>query len=170
MPAEFRPEALLRVLAKHRVDCIVIGGSAAYMQGSPVPTEDIDIVPNPARDNMARLSAALKELKAHVRAGDDAVPFDHDADSLLASKIWNLTTKYGDLDITHEPTGTQGYADLRRDAITIQLKAGEIRLASLADIIRSKEAAGRDKDRRSLPVLRELLSREIRERTGRRAR
>ena len=34
------------------------------------------------------------------------------------------------------------------------------RLASLADVIRSKEAAGRPKDQIALPILRELLKRQ----------
>ncbi|MCA1712722.1 MAG: hypothetical protein LC789_14245 [Actinobacteria bacterium] len=40
----------------------------------------------------------------------------------------------------------------------VVLRGTTVRLASLADIVRSKEAAGRDKDRRALPVLRELLA------------
>jgi hypothetical protein len=88
--------------------------------------------------------------------------FAHDADSLAAAQTWNLTTKYGDLDITLMPSGTRGYDDLRRDAIEIELHGTPVLLASLADIVRSKGAAGRDKDRRALPVLRELLARQSR--------
>ena len=91
---------------------------------------------------------------------DEPLPFHHDATSLAAGRIWNLTTKHGDLDITFVPSGTTGFADLTRDAETIVLRGTEVRLASLADIVRSKEAAGRDKDRRALPVLRELLARQ----------
>lgn len=166
--AEFNGPAILAALNKHRVDYIVIGGFAAVAQGSPVPTTDVDVVPDPARDNFARLSAALNELDAKVRAeGVDPLPFDHDADSLAAVNIWNLTTRYGDLDVTLRPSGTEGYADLRRDAIEIELRGTTVRLASLADIVRSKEAAGRDKDRRALPILRELVARQLKERRGR---
>src|SRR3954470_8533930 len=166
-PPEFAPERILAVLAKHGVSCVVIGGFAAYLQGSPLPTEDVDVVPATDRDNYARLSAALTELDAKVRAeGVEPLPFGHDADSLAAAQIWNLTTRYGDLDITARPSGTQGYDDLKRDAIEVELRGVTVRLASLADIVRSKEAAGRDKDRRALPVLRELVARQLRERRG----
>ena len=162
---EFAPEDIVRELASHGVAFVLIGGFAAWMQGSPIPTEDVDIVPATGRDNYARLSAALTELDAHVRAeGVEPLPFAHDADSLAAAQIWNLTTKYGDLDITAVPAGTRGYDDLRRDAIDVQIRGVHVRLASLADIVRSKEAAGRDKDRRALPVLRELVARQLRER------
>ena len=164
---EFAPEDIVRVLTSHGVAFVLIGGFAAWMQGSPIPTEDVDIVPATDRDNYARLSAALTELDAHVRAeGLAPLAFSHDAESLAAAQTWNLTTKYGDLDITAVPAGTRGYDDLRRDAIEVQIRGLHVRLASLADIVRSKEAAGRDKDRRALPVLRELVARQLRERRG----
>lgn len=168
-PADLVADAIAEVLTRHRVEFIVIGGLAAVAQGSPIPTEDMDIVPAGDRENWARLSAALKELDAKVRAVelDEPLPFDHDADSLVASRIWNLTTKFGDLDITQMPAGTDGYDDLNRDAVEIEWNGLHIRMASLADIVRSKEAAGRDKDRYALPVLRQLVAMQMREKSGR---
>jgi hypothetical protein len=164
---EFAPEEIVRVLMSHGVACVLIGGFAAWVQGSPIPTEDVDIVPATDRDNYARLSEALTELDARIRAeGVEPLPFAHDADSLAATQTWNLTTTFGDLDITAVPAGTHGYADLRRESLTITLRGVDIQLASLADIVRSKEAAGRDKDRRALLVLRELVARQLRERRG----
>jgi hypothetical protein len=164
--AEFRADAILEVLTRHGVECVVIGGFAAFLQGSPFPTNDVDITPARERANFALLSAALTELEAKVRAeGLDPMPFAHDADSLAAVQIWNLTTKYGDLDISLTPPGTRGYSDLRRDAIEVELRGTKVLLASLADIVRSKGAANRDKDRRALPVLRELLARQTRSRS-----
>ncbi len=56
------------------------------------------------------------------------------------------------------PSGTDGYGDLARGAAIIEAFGVSIRLASLEDIIRSKEAAGREKDKRVLPTLREILA------------
>ena len=166
--ASFDGVAMLRTLSAHDVDFILIGGFAAAAYGSPLPTNDIDIVPSADRDNLARLSKALKKMRAKVRAaGVEPLPFDHDADSLAAAQVWNLTTRYGDLDITYTPSGTQGYDDLKRDAIEVTIRGTTIKVAALVDIVRSKEAAGRDKDRRALPVLRELTARQLRERAGR---
>lgn len=159
----FNGEAILEVLRRHEVEFVLIGGFAAVAQGSPIPTNDIDITPSHEPANFARLSTALTELEARVRVeGSDPVPFSHDADSLAANDMWNLTTTFGDLDIALTPAGTRGYDDLRRDAIELELRGTRVLIASLADIVRSKGAAGRDKDRRSLPVLRELLARETR--------
>lgn len=163
MPAEFSPADIVAVLHRHGVQCVLIGGFAAYLQGSPLPTEDVDVTPQTTRENLTRLSAALTELDARIRAeGVEPLPFSHDGESLAAAGIWNLTTRYGDLDISMVPSGTRGYDDLRQDAVEVVIKGVPVLLASLADIVRSKDAAGRDKDRRALPVLRELLARQTR--------
>jgi hypothetical protein len=156
---DFAPEAILEVLARHEVEFVLIGGLAAYIQGSAFVTEDVDITPKIDPDNYAKLSAALVELDAKVRAQNtEPLPFNHDARSLLDTAIWNLSTRFGDLDITATPSGTQGYEDLRRDAITIRVLGEAITVASLADVVRSKGTADRPKDRRTLPLLRELLA------------
>ncbi|MFN2626512.1 MAG: hypothetical protein ABR520_10570 [Mycobacteriales bacterium] len=173
MPAPFDPEAIVEVLARHEVDFIAIGGFAAFLQGSPFPTRDVDITPRRDPDNLARLSAALTELDARVRAASapqEGLPFAHNAPSLDGVDLWNLSTRFGDLDISFVPTGTQGYQDLRRDAVRVELRGTPILLASLADIVRSKGACNRDKDRRVLPVLRELLVLQRQERTKTRRR
>ncbi len=165
VPRAFDAPAIVEVLVRYGVDFVLIGGYAANLQGSPYLTNDVDITPATNPDNYARLSAALTELEAKVRAeGTDPLPFNHDAASLAGVMVWNLTTKFGDLDITTTPSGTEGFADLRRDAVSIRLRGVEVRVASLADIVRSKDAAGRNKDRIALPVLRELVAKETKAR------
>lgn len=161
---ELRPEEILRVLEQHQVAYVVIGALGAVLQGSPIPTQDVDITPQATAENLARLSKALTQLQARVRthAVEGGLPFSHSAESLAAAAMRNLTTPYGDLDISFTPAGTQGYDDLQRDAVEVTVHGVRVPLASLADIIRSKEAAGRDKDRRALPVLREILARQPR--------
>lgn len=141
---------------------VTIGGYAAILQGSPYPTTDVDITPEASAGNLDRLAAALRALDARVRHPDipEGLPFSCDATSLAAAVFWNLTTIHGDLDISFRPAGTQGYPDLLKDALTIELRGREVRVAHLADVIRSKDAANRDKDRRVLPVLRQLLDRQ----------
>lgn len=160
--------AILGVLSRHGVECVLIGGFAAVVHGSPLPTSDVDITPQREADNLARLSAALHDLDARIRVdGAEPLAFDH-GESLGRAGVWNLTTRHGDLDISFVPTGTSGYDDLIRDAVEVTLRGTPVKLASLADIVRSKDAAGRDKDLRALPVLRELLARQTRARAERR--
>ena len=157
--AEFRPEGILEVLERHQVSYVLIGGFAATIHGSPYVTTDVDITPAETPENLAHLSAALKELGARIRvAGEpEGFAFNHDAESLARGRVWNLSTVFGDLDISFVPSGTQGYDDLRRDATDLEILGVHVPIASLADIVRSKQAADRPKDRLTLPLLRRIL-------------
>lgn len=159
-PREFEPEALVEILVRHAVDFVLIGGLAAQAHGSPFATQDVDITPDSTRANLERLSAALLEMDARVRAEgvEGGLPFAHDATSLAAAGVWNLTTPYGDLDISMVPSGTDGFGDLVTEAAVTQVFGHPVRIAALADVIRSKQAANRLKDQRVLPVLREILA------------
>ncbi len=160
MPPSQDNDRLIAVLRAHDVQFVLIGGLAAILQGSPYPTEDLDITPKRERENLQRLSEALAELDAHVYTASepDGLPFGHSAESLADSGVWNLVTSAGRLDISFVPNGTDGYPDLHRDALNVEINGVAIEVANLADIIRSKEAADRDKDRRVLPTLRKLLA------------
>jgi hypothetical protein len=160
--AEFSPEAILGVLARHGVRSVLIGGFAAVIHGSPYVTTDVDVVPDVDRENLERLSAALQDMHARVWtvAEPAGVPFDRSAESLAAVRVWNLVTDHGRLDVTFSPSGTEGYEDLARDAVHLTILGVPVDVASLADVIRSKEAAGREKDRLVLPVLRRIVEEE----------
>lgn len=156
----FRPEEMLRALAQHRVRYVVIGGIGATLHGSPLPTRDADICPAPDVANLESLANALREMDARIRTADapEGLAFACDAAFLQRVKLLNLTTRFGDLDLSFEPSGTGGYADLSARAVAYDLGEGLIvPVAALEDIIRSKEAADREKDRLALPTLRLLL-------------
>ncbi len=50
------------------------------------------------------------------------------------------------------PTGTEGYEDLATNAIVVHFAGHDVVVAALADVVRSKEAAGRPKDLATLPA------------------
>jgi hypothetical protein len=149
--------AIVAALNRHRVRYVVIGAFAAIAQQAPIaPTRDIDITPEESTQNLQRLSAALKELDARVRTDsvEGGLPLDHDAASLGRAAMWNLVCRYGELDITFRPSGfDNGYRGLAARAHRVVVEGIEISVADLDDVIRSKEAAGRPKDLRTLPSL-----------------
>jgi hypothetical protein len=157
---DFDPRAIFDALDRHGVRYVLIGGMAAILHGASHVTTDVDVVPQDARENLERLSAVLQELHARIRVvGEpDGVAFDPSAASLGRVRVWNLQTDVGDIDLTFEPAGTHGFEDLRRDAIVMHLRSGDVTVASLADVVRSKEAADRPRDRAALPGLRALLT------------
>jgi hypothetical protein len=155
-PIDFDGATIIATLNRHGVRYVVIGALAAQLHGAPIPrTRDIDITPAATDDNLGRLSAALHELDARIRTVDapDGLPFDHDGASLSRAGIWNLTTSFGEFDISFVPSGTQGYEDLARRAVAMESNGQLLPVADLDDVIRSKEAAGRPKDILHLPIL-----------------
>jgi hypothetical protein len=160
--AEFDPVAMLAVLVRHHVRFVVIGGVAARLRGAPLLTQDVDVAPDTEPANLTRLAEALQELEARLRtaAEPEGVVFPLDPSLLSSASIWNLVTRFGDLDLVMAPEGTAGYRDLVRDAEEMKVALEPplvVAVASLADVIRSKEAAGREKDRAALPLLRRTL-------------
>ncbi|MDN5857312.1 MAG: hypothetical protein L0H84_01695 [Pseudonocardia sp.] len=168
----YRPQEVLHALERHGVRYVLIGGLAAVLHGSALPTYDVDITPEASTDNLARLSEALRALDARVRVDgvDGGLRFSHDAASLAAITTLNLVTRAGDLDITLHPAGIPEFGDWERDAVRIDILGVAVTVASLDAVVRSKEATGRPKDRAALPMLRELQARlraEGRSREGR---
>lgn len=169
MTTAFDPVRILEVLVRHGVEFVVVGGFAGELYDVPtVRTQDVDVAPRRTEANLVRLSAALEELEARVRtaAVPGGLPFSHDAASLARAAMWNLTTSAGDFDIAFEPAGTSGYDELAPRAVVVALGGGRLAVASLEDVVRSKEAAGRMKDARTLPALRAELARATAEELG----
>jgi hypothetical protein len=162
-----QPEELFDCLDRHGVQYVLIGGLAAVLHGSPLPTVDVDICPSRDRANLERLAAALDELDARIRTPDlpDGVAFPRDASFLAGIELMNLVTRVGDVDLAFVPAGTLGFADLAARAVSMTIRQVKVAVAALEDVIRSKEASNRPKDQRTLPVLRQLLE-EIRKRGG----
>ena len=103
------------------------------------------MTPSRDRANLRRLAAALRELNAQLRVPDidEPVEFPLDEHSFDCGTTWTFVTDHGYLDIALLPDGTQGYDDLRRGATREQITDSlQVDVASLADVIRSKEAAG----------------------------
>jgi hypothetical protein len=157
----FDPERVIKTLARRRVRYVLIGAVAARLQGFPRLTADIDITPAEDVDNLHRLAAALGDLEAKVytESVPEGLAFDCTAESLGRAKLWNLVTSAGRVDVAFEPSGTKGYEDLASSAVAFSAFGVELSVASLADILRSKEAADRPQDRQDVGVLREMLKR-----------
>ena len=153
---------MLAALHESGVQFVLIGGMAAVLHGDVGVTVDLDVVPERTPENLERLASALRSLGARIRVAEvpDGLAFDCSGAffrNLSEDSILNLSTRAGDLDLAFRPSGTQGYTDLKREAVDLELEAGvRILVASLADVIRSKEAANREKDRMALPRLRRL--------------
>ena len=155
----FDPVEICEVLSEEGVEFVVLGGFAAIIHGSPLPTEDIDVIPSRSNANLERLARALQRMDAKIRTSDEPVETRIDA-AFIASMphMLNLVTRFGDMDLVFTPAGAlKNYEQWFERSHRAQLREGlVVAVASLNDIIASKTAANRLKDQRSLPYLESL--------------
>jgi hypothetical protein len=157
-------EALIRALADHRVEFIVVGGFAAVIHGSARFTQDLDIVYARAPENVERLVTALMPHRPYLRGAPSGLPFRFDVATIQRGLNLTLATALGDVDILGEILGGGTYESLLPHTVTITVFGRSCRCLDLPGLIRAKRAAGRPKDFEAVAELEVLL--DERERRG----
>jgi hypothetical protein len=133
---------LLRALARHGVEFVVVGGVAAQVHGWRGATVDLDIAVAIDDSNVKRLNQALASVGA--------------TQGTVGAFGTAFQTIHGRLEIVRRAHGVGHYADWLRAAREHEVGDGlTVVVAAREDILRSKEAAGREKDRAALPQMRQ---------------
>ena len=141
---EYRQAEEIRdALQRHGVRYLFIGQSGAILLGYPDTTQDADLFVEKKPANGRALVNALREL-GFVVANDQA-------DEIVRGKDF-VQLKNGpfDLDLVFAPDGIERFQDAFRRRVEVE----GFPVCSLDDIIASKEASNRAKDRETLPRLR----------------
>jgi hypothetical protein len=148
---------ILKVLTRHRVDFVIVGGVSAVLHGAPVTTFDLDVVHSRADENIARLLSALQELDAVYRAQPERQL--RPGETHLASAGHQLLlTKFGPLDVLGMIGKSRTWEDLLGGTQTIEMEPGmAVRVLDLETLIAVKEELGFPKDAAMLPLLRQAL-------------
>ncbi len=135
---------LLQVLLKRKVRFMVVGLSAATLQGAPVVTQDVDLW----FENLGepKISLALQEVGAAY------VPPSNFNPPMLAGPGAEL------FDIVIRMDGLGTFADEIKNCVVIPLGRQKLKVLSLERILASKIAANRAKDKLTIPVLRDALA------------
>ena len=135
---------LLQVLLKHKVRFMVVGLSAATLQGAPVVTQDVDLWFEKLGE--PKISRALQTVGAAY------VPPSILNPPMLAGAGAEL------FDIVLRMDGLESFAKELKNCIEISLRGQKLKVLSLERILASKIAANRAKDRLTIPVLRDALA------------
>ena len=158
----FDPLEILRALTDGGVEFVVIGGIAALLHGDDAGTSDVDATISDSRENLQALADALVRLRARLlvtvnRTDEAVIDVPVTADTFTSLTSARLLTRHGVLDVVLRPDGLTTFRDWRTNATLVDVGEGtQVHVAALHDVIRSKEAAGRAKDRQALPRLRAL--------------
>jgi hypothetical protein len=134
----------LRALLQHKVRFMVVGLSAAALQGAPVVTQDVDLWFDDLND--PGIHEALREVGAAY------VPPLHMNPPMFAGGGIGL------FDIVLTMHGLGDFDNELPNCIDIALGRQRLKVLSLARILASKRAANRAKDRLTIPVLEDALA------------
>ena len=151
--------ALLRLLVRHDVEFIVVGGVAGVLAGCPLHTFDLDVVVDQAEENIRRLVVLLREIKASYRDPAGRV-IEPDGQRLATFHMNLLRTDLGDLGILTAIGDGLKYRDLIARSRVYALAEINVRAIDLTTLIESKVYANREKDRYALVFLRKTLALE----------
>jgi predicted nucleotidyltransferase len=156
--------SLLRILAEHGVDFVVVGGVGAILQGATLSTFDLDIVHSMDPANIARLLAALGDLDAYYRAQPEK-RLRPTQTHLASPERQLLMTRFGPLDVLGSIGKGRRYQDLLPHTAEMTIGGGtRIRVLDLETQIAVKEEIGQEKDLAALPFLRHALEESRRKR------
>ena len=132
-----------------KLEAIVIGNSASMLNGAPVTTQDIDLLIRDTRLNRRKLARFATAI-----GGSAPMPV-----SELSSVEWIEGGLAVPVEIHFDRiSGGLTFSSVRSRAHLVAVGAERLRVADLADLIRSKRAANRPKDRAVLPILIETLA------------
>ena len=135
-------EEIRNVFGRHGCRYLFIGKSGAILLGFPDTTQDADLFVEKTAENGRALVAALRELGFDLS--------DEEAEQIRRGKDF-VQLKNGpfDLDLVFAPDGIERFAA----AWSRHVEVEGFPVCHIDDIIRSKAATNRQKDRESLPRL-----------------
>lgn len=153
---EYRQAEEIRdALQRHGVRYLFIGKSGAILLGYPDTTQDADLFVEKETANGRALVDALRELGFLMTA-------DQTEEIVRGKDFVQLKNGPFDLDIVFAPDGIERFQDAFRRRVEVE----GFPVCSIDDIIASKEASNRAKDRESLPRLRSFREYWKRRRRG----
>jgi hypothetical protein len=150
-------EQIVGALSSSKVEFIVVGGISAVLQGAPIVTRDLDLCYRHTSDNLRRLAAALAPFQMRLRDLPQGVPNVFDEHSLQLGMNFTLEAEGEFLDLLGEMSAIGGYDAIVGRAVEMDVAGHTVKVLALADLIRTKRAAGRPKDLAVLPVLEATL-------------
>jgi hypothetical protein len=156
-------EHQIKLLGQFDVQLVIVGGVAATLHGSEVPTSDLHVCYARSPENLEKLAEALQSVNAQLRNAPEGLPFILDAETLKKGLNFTLKTDIGSLDLLGEVRGVGYYADVLAGALIFELFGYPFPVIEMTKLISAKRTAGRRKDLAVLPELEAIRERQLRE-------
>jgi hypothetical protein len=157
-------ERQIKLVSEFQIECVLVGGVAATVHGSAIPTQDLGICYSRDNANLTNVIKALRSVNATLRGAPKNLPFILDEETLRRGLNFTFDTDVGKLDLLGEVQGVGGYAECAENSDLADIFGARHRVLSLEKLIAAKRAAGRPKDLLALVELEAILeSRRISE-------
>ncbi len=153
MPA-LRLHELLRRLSDAEIRFVLVGGLAVNAWGYLRTTQDIDVVPDPSAENLAKLDAVLRELDGKVEVGGRLLAGSAISTSLRTGDRTLVATSLGSVDVLQGLPQIPSFAVLDEKATEVDMDGLVVRVCSLEHLIEMKSASERPRDLDDLEALR----------------
>ncbi|HEX5762374.1 MAG TPA: hypothetical protein VFY04_04555 [Solirubrobacterales bacterium] len=153
MTDSLRLGELVERLVSAEIRFVAVGGLAVGAWGHVRATKDLDLVPDPSKENLERLVTLLRDLDGKVEVGEglltgDAIPtFVKSGDRTL------VLTSLGRVDVIQGHPQIPRYEELEAAAATVEIEGLPVRVCSLDHLLQMKRASERPRDRDDLEAL-----------------
>jgi len=151
--APLRLRLLLERLREADVDFVLVGGLAVNAWGYLRATRDVDLVPDPSPENLARLDALLVELGGKVEVGDRLLESSAISTFLRTGDRTLVLTDLGRIDVLQGLPQVPTFSALDERATEVDLEGLVVKVCSLDDLLAMKRASDRPRDRDDLEAL-----------------
>lgn len=146
---------LVRLLDEQEVEFVLVGGLAVNAWGHLRGTRDLDIVPDPAPENLERLASLLEGIGGRVEALEGRLAPSAIKTFLRAGDRTLVATDLGPVDVLQGLPQVPRYAELSAEAVAVDLEGVSVRVCSLESLLEMKRASSRPLDRDDAEALEE---------------
>lgn len=147
---------LIQRLCDADIEFVIVGGFAAVLHGSSLVTRDLDICAVLTAENVQKLRSAFRDVHPAHRLTSQKLSFLENPEPGVEVHNLYLRTDLGPLDVLGSILGVGDFERIRGQAAEVELFGRRCRVISLDDLIRAKEALGREKDQLAAKELRAI--------------
>jgi predicted nucleotidyltransferase len=148
-----RLRQLLERLTEAEIRFVLIGGLAVNAWGYLRATRDVDVVPDPSGENLAKLDSLLRELGGKVDVGGRLLDSSAISTFLKTGDRTLVITELGQVDVLQGLPQIPTFAVLDAEALDVDIEGLSVRVCSLDHLRAMKQASERPRDRDDLEAL-----------------
>lgn len=145
--------ALLERMVEADIRFVLVGGLAVGAWGYVRGTKDVDVVPDPAEENLERLAELLRELDGKVEVEDRLLTADAISIFLRTGDRALVATELGPVDVLQGLPQVPSFAVLDAQATEVDIGSLRVRVCSLEHLLEMKRTSERPRDRDDLESL-----------------